>query len=44
MTDFQNTHTSMGVTFDQTTDEDEPAEYKDVRGMSDPSNLARIMK
>jgi hypothetical protein len=44
MTDFQNTHMSMGVTFDQTTDEDVPAEYKDVRGMSDPSNLARIMK
>ena len=44
MTDIQNTHVSAGATLDQTLDEDAPGEFKDVQGMSDPSNLQKIMK
>jgi len=44
MTDIENTHTSAGASLDQTLDDDAPAEFKDVHGMSDPSNLQKIMK
>jgi len=44
MIDIENTHVSAGASYDQTLDDDVPGEYKDVESMSDPSNLAKIMK